>query len=139
MARGHHHSLAVGSKLKYGIMLSSFIFIVEVAGGFLSNSLALLGDAGHVFADIVALPLSWYGVRQSEKFPTHRMTFGYYRVGVIIALINAVSIFAIAAAISYEAYQRWQNPPEVNSFLMVSVAIVGLGINMLVVFWLRNE
>jgi len=67
------------------------------------------------------------------------MTFGYHRVGVIIALVNAVSIFAIAAVIFYEAARRWQQPPEVNSGLMLGAAIVGLGVNVFIAFWLRKE
>ncbi len=135
----HHLSLPVGSKLKFSILFTSVILVVELVGGFLANSLALLSDAGHVFADIVALSLSWYGVRQAERSPTSRMTFGYHRVGVIVALVNALSIFAIAAIIFYEAYQRWQQPPEVNSRLMLVVATVGLAVNIFVVFWLRRE
>ena len=135
----HHHPMSVGSKLKFGIMFTSVILVLEVVGGLLSNSLALLSDAGHVFADIVALSLSWYGVRQAERPPTHRMTFGYHRVGVIIAIVNAISIFAIALVIFYEAYHRWQQPPEVNGTLMLAVAIAGLSANALVVFWLRKE
>ena len=113
--------------------------MIELIGGFLSNSLALLSDAGHVLADIVALSLSWYGVRQAERPPTGRMTFGYHRVGVIIALVNAISIFAIAMVIFYEAYRRWQQPPEINSPLMLAAATVGLSVNIFVVFWLRQE
>jgi len=129
----------VGSKLKFGIMLTGFILVVEVAGGLLSNSLALLSDAGHVFADVIALSLSWYGVRQAERPSSVRMTFGYHRVGVMIAVVNAISIFAIALVVFYEAYRRLQQPPEVNSLLMLSVAIVGLGVNLFVAFWLRRE
>lgn len=135
----HHHPLPVGSKLKFGIILTSFILVVEVAGGLLSNSLALLSDAGHVFADIIALSLSWYGVRQAERPPSSRMTFGYHRVGVIIAVVNAISIFAIAVVVFYEAYRRLQQPPEVNSWLMLAAAIVGLSVNIFVAFWLRKE
>lgn len=135
----HHQPLPVASKLKFGIMLTGFILMIEVAGGLLSNSLALLSDAGHVFADIIALSLSWHGVRQEERPSTSRMTFGYHRVGVIIAVVNAVSIFAIAAVVFYEAYRRWQQPPEVNSLLMLAVAIVGLSANIFVVLWLRKE
>ena len=108
-------------------------------GGILSNSLALLSDAGHVFVDVVALSLSRYGVKQAERPPSGRMTFGYHRVGVIIAIANAISIFIIAAIIFYEAYHRLQKPPEINSLLMLSVAVVGLGINAFVAFWLRRE
>jgi len=134
-----HHAQPVGNKLKVGIILTGFILVAEVAGGLISNSLALLSDAGHVFADILALSLSWYGVRQAERPPSKRMTFGYHRVGVIVAIVNAVSIFAIAAFIFYEAYQRFQQPPEINSLLMLLVAIVGLAVNAFVAFWLRRE
>lgn len=136
---GHGHLHAVGNKLKYAIMFSSLILVIELAGGLLSNSLALLSDAGHVFTDIVALSLSWYGVRQAERPASHRMTFGYHRVGVLVALVNALSILAIAAVILYEAFHRWQQPPEVNSQLMMGAAVVGLGVNIFVAHWLRRE
>jgi len=135
----HDHPRPVGSKLKFGILLTGFILAVELVGGFLSNSLALLSDAGHVFTDIIALSLSWYGVRQAERPASRHMTFGYHRVGVIVALVNAISIFAIAGVIFFEAYRRWQQPPEVNSPLMLTVALVGLGVNIFVAFWLRKE
>ena len=135
----HHRALPVASKLKFGIMLTIFILVVEVAGGLLSNSLALLADAGHVFTDVIALSLSWYGVKQAQRPASHGMTFGYHRVGVIIAVLNAISIFAIAALIFYEASQRLGQPPEVNSLLMLPVAMVGLAVNLFVAFWLRKE
>lgn len=135
----HHRALPVASKLKFGIVLTSFILVIEVVGGLLSNSLALLSDAGHVFADVIALSLSWYGVKQAERPASSRMTFGYHRVGVIIAVVNAIAIFAIALVVFYAAYRRLQQPPEVNSLLMLSVAIVGLGVNLFVAFWLRRE
>ncbi len=139
MTKHIHHAPPLGNKLKFGIMLTSFILVAEVVGGLLSNSLALLSDAGHVFTDIAALSLSWYGVRQAGRPSSSRMTFGYHRVGVMVAIVNAVSIFAIAVAILYQAYRRLQQPPEVNSLLMLSVAIVGLVVNAFVAFWLRRE
>jgi len=129
----------VGSKLKIGILLTALILAIELTGGFLSNSLALLGDAGHVFTDVVALSLSWYGVRQAERPSSGGMTFGYHRVGVIIAVVNALSIFAIAAVIFYEAYRRLQEPPEVQSAIMLAVAVVGLGVNLFIASWLQRE
>ncbi len=135
----HHHALPVGSKLKFGIMLSSFILVAEVVGGLMANSLALLSDAGHVFADIIALSLSWYGVRQAERPSSGGMTFGYHRVGVIVAVVNAISIFAIAAVILYEAYRRLQDPPEVESSIMLAAAVVGLAINVFIASWLHRE
>lgn len=139
---GHSHGHGgrpVASKLKIGIFLTSFILAIELAGGFLSNSLALLGDAGHVFADVVALSLSWYGVKQAERPSSGGMTFGYHRVGVIVAVVNAITIFAIAAVILYEAYRRLQSPPEVESAIMLSAAVVGLGINIFIASWLHRE
>ncbi len=135
----HSRALPVASKLRVGIVLTGVILVAEVAGGLLSNSLALLSDAGHVFVDVIALSLSWYGVRQAERPSSVRMTFGYHRVGVIIAMINVISIFAIAVVVFYEAYRRLQQPPEVNSLLMLSVAVVGLSVNLFVAFWLRRE
>ncbi len=133
------HRLTVHGKLKYGVILTGLIMVVEVIGGLMSNSLALLSDAGHVFTDVIALSLSWYAVRQLERPSSVRMTFGYHRVGVIVAVVNTVSIFAIAAVIFYEAYRRWQEPPEVNSLLMSAVAVVGLAVNIFVAYWLHGE
>ncbi|MBE0479919.1 MAG: cation transporter [Dehalococcoidia bacterium] len=137
---GHHHGgIQVGTKLKIGIILSVFILAIEVTGGLLANSLALLSDAGHVFTDIIALTLSWYGVRQAERPSNARMTFGYHRVGVIVAIVNAISIFAIAGIIFYEAYSRFLSPPDVDSSLMIGVGILGLSVNVFVASWLRRE
>jgi cobalt-zinc-cadmium efflux system protein len=140
MGTNHNHDYsAAGNKLKYGLILSIVILIAEVIGGIVSNSLALLSDAGHVFVDIVALGLSWYGVRQAQRPSNKRMTFGYHRVGVIVAIFNAVTIVIIAAVILFEAYNRFQQPPEVESVLMISIALVGLAANLLVTWWLRKD
>ena len=134
----HSHSHSPGGRLRLGIIISSLIFVAEVAGGIISNSLALLSDAGHVFADIVALSLSAYALRQSERPADHRMTFGYHRLGVIVAVINGVAILGIAGFISFEAVQRFQSPPEVDSPVMLGVALLGLTANLVVAFWLRE-
>ncbi|MCJ7611143.1 MAG: 30S ribosomal protein S3, partial [Candidatus Aminicenantes bacterium] len=80
------------------------ILVGELLGGYLANSLALLSDAGHVFVDILALLLSWFALRQTEKPASHKMTFGYHRIGILAALINSVSLVGIAGVIFYEAY-----------------------------------
>jgi cobalt-zinc-cadmium efflux system protein len=137
---GHQHNVTgVAGKLKYGLIITAVILVAEVVGGLLSNSLALLSDAGHVLADGIALLLSWYGVRQAERAASHRMTFGYHRVGVLIAIVNAVSIVAIAGVIIYEAFQRFQSPPEINSILMLVIAVVGLVANIFVAVWLHAD
>jgi cobalt-zinc-cadmium efflux system protein len=138
---GHHHHDAVtaGNKLKISLILSITILVAEVIGGLVSNSLALLSDAGHVFADVVALGLSWYAVRQSMRPSNSKMTFGYHRIGVVVAIVNATTIFIIAAVILFEAYNRFQAPPDVNSELMTIIAFVGLSANVFVTLWLRAE
>jgi len=135
----HGKALPASSKLKLSIIFTCVILAAEVIGGFISNSLALLSDAGHVVTDIMALSLSWYALKQAERPPSSRMTYGYHRIGVIVAIINAVSILAIAAIILYEAYRRFQHPLAINSVLMMSVALVGLAVNLFVTFWLRRE
>jgi cobalt-zinc-cadmium efflux system protein len=90
-------------------------------------------------ADIFALGLSWYGVRQAEKQSNSHMTFGYHRIGVLVAIVNALTIFVIGAIIIYEAYRRFQAPPEVKSGLMLGVAVIGLLANIFVTYWLRKE
>ena len=139
MSEHHHSTRGVATKLKYGIIITAVILVLEVAGGILSNSLALLSDAGHVFADGIALTLSWYGVRQAARPSSSRMTFGYHRVGVIIAIVNAISILAIAGIILFEAYQRFYQQPEINSVMMLLIAVVGLAANIFVASWLHRE
>jgi cobalt-zinc-cadmium efflux system protein len=140
MSHNHNEGIhSAGNMLKYSIILSVTILTAEIIGGLLSNSLALLSDAGHVFADIIALGLSWYGVIQAERPSNSRMTFGYHRIGVIVAIVNATTIFIIAAVVLYEAYNRFRQPPEVKSQLMMIIAFVGLAANALVTWWLRRE
>ena len=139
MSEHSHGAPGVATKLKYGIIITAVILILEVAGGILSNSLALLSDAGHVFADVIELTLSWYGVRQAARPSSGRMTFGYHRVGVIIAIVNAVSILVIAGIILFEAHQRFYQQPEINSVMMLVIAVIGLGANIFVASWLHKE
>ncbi len=138
MERNHIH-VPVAGKIGLGILLSAVILVAEIVGGIVSHSLALLADAGHVAADVIALTLSWYGVRQAQRPPTGRMTFGFHRVGVLVAIVNALSILAIAIFILYEAFRRFQSPTEVNSGLMSIIAVIGLAVNVFVALRLRSE
>lgn len=140
MPHNHQHGTTqVGSKLRAGVFFSLLILAAEIAGGILTNSIALLADAGHVLTDVIALALSWYGVAQAQRPATRRMTFGYHRIGVLIAVLNASTIIAVAAFILYEAVRRMGAPPEVNSIPMMIVAAAGLAVNIFVAFWLREE
>lgn len=137
----HNHSnhRQLGRRLRLAVLLTATILIAEVVGGYLANSLALLSDAGHVFTDLLALSLSWFGVRQAGRPPSHGMTFGYHRIGLLVVLVNAATLILIALVIFYEAYQRFASPPEVDSRLMLAVALVGLGVNLFVVLYLRSD
>ena len=121
------------------IIFTGVILAMELVGGYLANSLALLSDAGHVFTDALALLLSWFALRQAEKPATERMTFGYHRIGIFAAFINGVSLVGIAGIIFYEAYGRFREPPPVRSGLMLSIAAIGLVANLIVLFMLRSE
>jgi len=117
--------------------LTGLILVAEVIGGLVSNSMALLSDAGHVFTDLLALGLTWFGVTQEQRAATPRMTFGYHRVGILIAVGNAVTLGAVAAYIFYRAYLRLQAPEPVQGPLMLAVAALGLAVNVAVLFLLR--
>lgn len=112
---------------------------MEVLGGILSNSLALLSDAGHVFTDLLALSIAWFAAKQAERSPHEGMTFGYHRWGILAAVVNALSLIGVSAVILFEAYHRWLDPPEVEGPLMLSVAVGGLVANMFVVSQLRHD
>ena len=127
------------NKLAFSVVLTSSILVGELVGGYLANSLALLSDAGHVFIDILALLLSWFALRQTEKPASHKMTFGYHRIGILAALVNSVSLVGISGVIFYEAYGRLREPQPVRSGLMLSVAVIGFIANIIVVLILRRE
>jgi cobalt-zinc-cadmium efflux system protein len=140
MIEGHDHTHGmVGSKLRTAFLLTIVILAVEVAGGLLSNSLALLADAGHVLTDVVALGLAWFAARQAERPADVGNTYGYHRTGILIALINAATLIAIVIYIAAEAVQRFQNPQTVTPILMFAAASVGIFLNLFIGFTLRAE
>ena len=124
--------------LTWALGLTIALLIAEVIGGLLSNSLALLADAGHMLTDAGALGLSlfvaWF-CRQASK-PTK--TFGYLRWEILAALINGATLLVISAWIIFEALLRFKNPESVTSGIMLSVAIAGLGANAVAVWLLHG-
>ncbi len=127
------------NKLAFSVLFTGSILVAELVGGYLANSLALLSDAGHVFVDVLALLLSWFALRQTERPASHKMTFGYHRIGILAALVNSVSLVVISGVIFHEAYGRLGEPPPVRSGLMLSVAALGFIANVVVVLMLRRE
>jgi cobalt-zinc-cadmium efflux system protein len=118
-----------GQRLRWAVLLTSLILAAEVVGGILANSLALLSDAGHLFTDVAALVLSLLAVRVVQRPSNRRMTFGYHRVGILVALFNAVTLVGITGAIFWGAAQRFRDPPEVEGGLTLAVAAAGLVVN----------
>lgn len=129
----HSHVRASESrrKLTMVLVLTSIYMIAEVIGGWLTGSLALLADAGHMLADVAALALAliaaWFGSRPA----TSNKTFGYYRLEILAALVNGVALIVISILILYEAYQRWSAPPVVQGSAVMLVASGGLAINLI--------
>lgn len=116
-----------------------FTLSLEVIGGLITNSLALLADAAHMLTDVVGLLLAYIAIRIGERKATSSKTFGYYRTEILAAVINAVVLLAISIYVLYEAYQRFLNPPEVQSKAMLIVAGIGLLVNIAGMMILRKS
>jgi len=126
----HDVKLAEQRNILIAIALTSSIMVVEVVGGIMSNSLALLSDAWHMFADLMALVLCYVAGRISIRPPTWDKTYGYYRVEILAAFINGAILVMVAVFIFYEALGRLYSTEEVHGFQMLIVAIIGLGANL---------
>lgn len=133
------HTHAPAGKMRLAFFLTLIILVVEVVGGWISGSLALLSDAGHVLTDIGAIGLSWYAMKQSEKPANEGMTFGYYRAGILAAFINGITLILITIWILWEAYTRFQHPEHVTPTWMFISAGVGLGMNLYLGLGMRHE
>jgi cobalt-zinc-cadmium efflux system protein len=103
---------------------------IEIFGGILSHSLALLGDAGHMLVDALALALSLIALNLAKKPATTTRTYGFHRSEILAALANGVTLVLVAVYIFYEAYQRFRTPPTVQTTIMLAVAVTGLAANL---------
>jgi len=110
--------------------LTATFLVVEVVGGILTRSLALLSDAAHMFTDVMALAIAIAAMRLSSLPADRKRTFGYHRFEILAAALNATLLFLVALYIVYEAYQRWIAPPSIESLGMLAVAVVGLAVNL---------
>lgn len=136
MSEHHDHSHAVvtdenSKKLTFALLLTSSFLVVEVVAGFITQSLALLSDAAHMFTDVAALAIALVAIKIGKLPADNKRTFGYQRFEILAALFNALMLFAVAIYILYEAYQRFSTPPEIQSMGMLIVASIGLVINLI--------
>ncbi|ENU83706.1 hypothetical protein F970_01780 [Acinetobacter sp. CIP 102082] len=134
--QGHDHSYAVvtegnAKKLTIALVLTTTFLIVEVIAGLITQSLALLSDAAHMFTDAAALAIALAAIKIAKRPADNKRTFGYQRFEILAALFNASMLFFVAIYILYEAYQRFTQPPEIQSVGMLIVASLGLVINLI--------
>ncbi|TCB34660.1 cation transporter [Acinetobacter sp. ANC 4910] len=135
-SHGHDHTHATvteknAKKLSFALVLTSIFLIIEVIAGFITQSLALLSDAAHMFTDAAALAIALVAIKIGKLPADNKRTFGYQRFEILAALFNALMLFLVAVYILYEAYQRFSHPPEIQSMGMLVVAVIGLIINLI--------
>jgi cobalt-zinc-cadmium efflux system protein len=138
---GHAHRHGhIANERSVGVaaFLTGGFMIAEVVGGVLAGSLALLADAGHMLTDFASLALAWLGFRLTRHPADWRRTYGFDRFAVLVAFVNGIALFAIAAWIVTEAVQRLQSPVAVLGAPMLWIAAAGLGVNVLAFLVLRS-
>lgn len=116
--------------LRIALVITLSVMVLEFVGGLLSNSLALLADAGHMLTDAAALGLSYFAIWFASRPATARKTYGFYRVEILAALLNGVLLVLVAFFVLREAWGRLMDPPEIQADLMVMVASGGLFANL---------
>jgi cobalt-zinc-cadmium efflux system protein len=142
----HHHAEPAlpGSRgrqrrLLATLLVTATIMFAEVVGGWLSGSLALLADAGHMLTDVLALVVAFAAVTLGQRPADPRRTYGYRRLEILAALANGVALVAVSGSIVYEALQRWNDPTAVDVTTMAAVAALGLGANLVSLWLLGRE
>lgn len=131
-AHSHAHGHGTPQRTLLLVLALTFVYMLaEVAGGYLSNSLALLSDAGHMFTDVAALALSFLAVRFASRPATPQKTYGFYRLEILAALANGVTLIVLSLLICVEAYERWQKPEQVQAWTLIGVSIGGLLVNLI--------
>jgi len=138
-SHNHTHRGEERSKLILACSLTGTMFIVEGIAGFLTNSLALLSDAGHMLTHMIALLISLGAILFASRPPTARKTYGFYRLEILAALFNGATLFLITLWIFFHAYKRIINPEPVASWHMFIVAIVGLLVNLACAYILKTS
>lgn len=136
-----HHKTQRQSKktLWVSLCLTLFFACIELIGGMLSGSLALISDSFHMFSDVLALGLSMVAVYYAAKAPNNRFTYGYLRFEIIAAFLNGLALMLIALGILYEGIIRLINPVEIDFVLMITIASIGLIINIVLTIVLMRS
>ena len=117
-------------KLYISLIITTTVMVLEIIGGLITNSIALLSDAGHMFTHSFAIGISLLAINIARKPPCHHKTFGLYRAEVLAAFINGLFLIPIVGIMIYEAILRFLNPEEVFGFYMLLIALIGLFVNL---------
>jgi len=133
------HSDHIEKKLGSVFAIAIGLFILEIVGGVVSNSLALIADSFHILLDVIAIGISLIAFRIAKRPHSSTLTFGFHRVEIIAAFINGISLVAMAAFIFYEAYRRFLVPPEIRTETLLIVASIGLCVNIIMALMLKKE
>ena len=133
---GHSHAhddsnLTRTGRLKWALGLTFIYMIVEAVGGWMTNSLALIADAGHMLTDVAALTLTISAIWFAGRPATAKKTFGYYRLEILAAFVNGIALVLLSIWVIYEAYERWQTPPAINGLRLTAIAVGGLIVNII--------
>ena len=113
--------------------------LAEAVGGWLTNSLALLADAGHMLTDVAALTLTLAAIWFASRPATAKKTYGYYRYEILAAFVNGIALVLLSLWVIYEAYERWTDPPEIQGFGLTIIASGGLVINLISAYLLHGD
>lgn len=138
MHERHAHPVSQGA-LAQAFVLTALVLAVEVAGGLVGHSLALLADAGHVLTDVVVMALGWIAVRQAARPADDRRTFGYQRAGILVALLNGGLLVLVVFAVMYQAFLRLSHPQPVEGRVVVGTALVAIAVNGYIATRLRSQ
>ncbi len=135
----HHEPRGLSRPLLLALAITVTFALIELAGGVLSGSLALISDSGHMFTDALALTLSLWASYMATRMANERQTFGLLRVEILVALVNGVVLVGVSLFIIYEAVVRLQNPQPIEGGLMLVIAVIGLVANLAGVLILREK
>jgi len=128
-----------GKKLFLSLAITFFVMVIELIGGFLTRSIALISDAGHMFTHCFAIGISLVAIMIARKPPCHHRTFGLYRSEILAAFINGLFLLFIVGLIVNEAIRRMINPEEVASLSMLMIGVIGLVVNTASIVILRGS
>lgn len=133
-AHNHNHAKEISNikALVFAFSLTAIFMVIEFIGGFLSKSLALMSDAGHMLSDVVSMGIAIWAIHQGTKISDFSKTFGYKRTEVIAAFVNGITLVAISALILKEGIERLINPIQINQDQLILIAFIGLIINIIV-------